>query len=152
MQHRWGGKKKKTKNTIILTSTKYPNQKVWVSQCEVFVLFYCCMMTNSVDMPLWGDLFHLCQSFLYNVPSPFSTLSHSSLLYLCRKQTHTDCRSSFTDIFHLFWCIHTSSVWNVTLICTVMISREITPSWLMAMLLPQKPPWAMWYDSPVIRH
>lgn len=48
--------------------------------------------------------------------------------------------------------IHTSSVWNVMLICTLMIPGEITPGWLMAVPLPQKPPWAMWYDSAVIKH
>lgn len=55
--------------------------------------------------------------------------------------------SNFPDVYMQ------ACVWNVTPICMLtMISSEIIPDWLMATLLPQKPPWAMWYDSPVIRH
>lgn len=79
---------------------------------------------------------------LYTIPLFTCTVYKSSLTVL------------FTRRFPIFPVrTHTGAVWNVTLICMpTTISSEITPSWLMAALLPQKPPWAMWYDSPVIRH
>lgn len=118
-------------------------------QCRIVMLFHFCMMTMSVCL-CQENLFHLCQSFLYNVNWLFP-LYQVPVCNASAESKHTHCRSSFTDIFQFLWCIHTS-VWNVTLICMLTISREITPSWLMVTLLPQKPPWAMWYDSPIIRH
>lgn len=88
------------------------------------------------------------------------TYSMSRICIFCTQSLsgHVLRRSRFIVLFTRHFpislmCTCRQCVWNVTLICMLTtISSEIIPSWLMATLLPQKPPWAMWYDSPVIRH
>lgn len=86
------------------------------------------------------------------------SMSHTCIFCTQSLSGHVPHRSRFTVLFTRHFpislmCTCRQCVWNVMLICMLTtISSEITPSWLMATLLPQKPPWAMWYDSAVIRH
>lgn len=120
---------------------------------------HCCMTTDHVD----GSVKETCSiTFCLVTPVPlWCNISgeHTDITHLLHfLYTATFFKKKcidplFTVLFTIFWRVHTGKVWNVTLICMLtMISSEIAPSWLMATLLPQKPPWAMWYDSPVIRH